>query len=228
MLPDTAAGAGRAAPEQGRGDVVRLAAFDLDGTLLRGASVCEEIARGLDRIERMRELERVDPTNVEDVTAMREEMAAWYAGLSFSDLRSYLTAVRVAPGVDEGLALLRDRGFTIAIASLTWDFAVEWFAGRFGVDYWAGTRLSPDGRITHFWPDDKARWLSGVARELGADMRNVAAVGDSRGDIPMLRAVGRRYWVGRTRPAELGPDVVHEPGGDIRRVSSLIAEGAGR
>ena len=171
----------RAAPEHHKGDFVRLAAFDLDGTLLRGATVCEEIARGMDRIERMRELERVDSTNVADVTAAREEMAAWYAGFTFSDLCAGLTAVRVAPGVDEGFALLRDRGFTIAIVSLTWDFAVEWFASKFRADYWVGTGLSRDGRIRHFWPVDKARWLAEVAHALGVDMRDVAAVGDSRG-----------------------------------------------
>ncbi len=205
-----------------------LAAFDLDGTLLRGATVCEEIARGMDRIERMRELERVDSTNVGDVTGAREEMAAWYAGFTFSDLCAGLTAIRVAPGVDEGFQLLRDRGFTIAIVSLTWDFAVEWFANRFRADYWVGTGLSPDGRITHFWPEDKARWLARVAYELGVDMRDVAAVGDSKGDTPMLLAVGHRYWVGVDRPTELGADVVHEPVGDIGRVSSLIVERAGR
>ena len=218
----------RAAPEHHKGDFVRLAAFDLDGTLLRGATVCEEIARGMDRIERMRELERVDSTNVADVTAAREEMAAWYAGFTFSDLCAGLTAVRVAPGVDEGFALLRDRGFTIAIVSLTWDFAVEWFASKFRADYWVGTGLSRDGRIRHFWPVDKARWLAEVAHALGVDMRDVAAVGDSRGDIPMLLAVGHRYWVGAAKPPELGADVVHEPGGDIGRVSALIVERVGR
>ena len=32
---------------------IRLAAFDLDGTLLRGETVCEAIARPLGRLERM-------------------------------------------------------------------------------------------------------------------------------------------------------------------------------
>ena len=104
---------------------LRLAAFDLDGTLLRGQTACEAIAKGIGRIERMRELERLESTDI-------EEMAEWYSDFTFSDLCNHLAAVRVAPGIDEGFALLREHGFKIAIVSLTWQFAVEWFADRLG------------------------------------------------------------------------------------------------
>ena len=70
---------------------LRLAAFDLDGTLLRGQTACEAIAK---RIERMRELERLESTDI-------EEMAEWYSDFTFSDLCNHLAAVRVAPGIDE-------------------------------------------------------------------------------------------------------------------------------
>ena len=108
----------------GRG---RLAAFDLDGTLLRGQTVCEAIAMGIGRIERMRELEQLESSQIEEVTAAREEMAQWYSALTSRDLCQYLAAIRVALGVGEGFALLRDHGFKIAIVSLTWEFAVKWF-----------------------------------------------------------------------------------------------------
>ena len=39
------------------------------------------------------------------------------------------------------------------------------------------------GLITHFWPQDKALWLTGLAAKLGVDMKDVAAVGDSSGAI---------------------------------------------
>ena len=134
---------------------LRLAAFDLDGTLLRGQTACEAIAKGIGRIERMRELERLESTDI-------EEMAEWYSDFTFSDLCNHLAAVRVAPGIDEGFALLREHGFKIAIVSLTWEFGVEWFADRLGADYSVGTGLSADGLISHFWPKDKALWLRGM------------------------------------------------------------------
>ena len=87
---------------------MRIAAFDLDGTLLRGQTACEAIAEGIGRIERMRELEQLGSNQIEEIVAAREEMAEWYSGFTFNDLCKYLTAIPVAPGVEEGFALLRD------------------------------------------------------------------------------------------------------------------------
>ena len=196
---------------------MRIAAFDLDGTLLREQTVAEAIAMGIGRIGRMREFEQLGSSQI-------EEMAEWYSSFTFSDLCKHLTAIRFAPGVNEGFALLHDHGFKIAIVSLTWEFAVEWFANRLGADYSVGTGLSSGGLITHFWPQDKALWLTGLAAKLGVDMKDVAAVGDSGGDIPMLLSVGHRFWVGEAIPPELDRKVIHEPTGDIRLVAHRIVE----
>ena len=203
---------------------LKLAAFDLDGILLRGQTACEAIAEGIGRIERMRELEQLESNQTEEITAAREEMAEWYSTFTFSDLCKHLTAICVAPGVDEGFVLLRDHGFKIAIVSLTWEFAVEWFADRLGADHSVGARLSSGGLITHFWPQDKALWLTGLAAKLGVDMKDVAAVGDSSGDIPMLLSVGLRYWVGQTTPPQLDGKVIHVPAVDMRLVAHRIVE----
>ncbi len=200
-------------------DVLKLAAFDLDGTLLRGQTSCEAIARGIGRLDRMREFERLRNSQVEEVTAARQEMAEWYSAFSLDELRGHLATIRLAPGAREGLSMLRGHGFKICIVSLTWSFAVEWFASKLGADYSVGTGLSPDGRIDHFWPQDKAAWLTGLARRLGIDSRDVVAVGDSSGDIPMLLSAGHRYWVGQTVPRELDGKVINEFGGDIRLLS---------
>ena len=207
---------------------MKLAALDLDGALLWGESVWEAIARGIGRLERVREMEeQIAPDQIVEVRAAREESAGWYADFTFDELLEHVASMRIAPGADQGFALLRAHGFKIAIVSLTWEFAVEWFADRFGADYFAGTGLSSDGRITHFWPEDKARWLADLAERLGVDMRDVAAVGDSRGDVPMLLAVGHPYWVGGAVPAELDGKVVHEADGDIGVVAERIVRAVG-
>ncbi len=195
---------------------MKLVAFDLDGTLLWGESVWEAIARGIGREDRVREFEQLNATQTEAIVAAGEEFTGWFRSFTIDELREHVVSMRVAPGVDEGFALLREHGFRIAIVSLTWEFAVEWCAERFGGDYYVGTGLTQDGGITHFWPEDKATWVAGLARELGVEMRDVAAVGDTRGDVPMLLAVGHPYWVGATVPVELVGKVVHVPDGDIR------------
>ena len=207
---------------------MKLVAFDLDGTLLWEESVWEAIARGIGRLDRVREMEQLSADQTAEITAAREESAGWYSAYTFEELLEHVTSMRVAPGVDEGFALLREHGFKIAVVSLSWEFAVEWFANRFGADYFVGTGLSPDGRITHFWPEDKALWLTELARKLDVDMKDVAAVGDSRGDIPMLLAVDHPYWVAKAVPPELDGKVVHEPHGDIRVVAESIVRTAGR
>ena len=207
---------------------MKLVAFDLDGTLLWGESVWEAIARGIGRLERVQEMEeQIAPDQIAEVTAAREESAGWYADFTLDELLEHVASMRVAPGVDEGFALLREHGFKIAIVSLTWEFSVEWFAERFGADYCVGTGLSPDGRITHFWPEDKALWLTELARKLGVNMSDVSAVGDTRGDVPMLLAVGHPYWVGETVPPELDGKVVHEADGDIGVVAERIVQAVG-
>jgi len=50
-----------------------LVVFDLDGTLLRGPTVCEVLAESLGRLERMRQLERF--AGDQELRAAREEMA---------------------------------------------------------------------------------------------------------------------------------------------------------
>ncbi len=54
---------------------IRLVAFDLDGTLLRGDTVCEVLARRLGRLDRMRELEAT-ATDLEAQLLARAEMVS--------------------------------------------------------------------------------------------------------------------------------------------------------
>ncbi len=204
-----------------------LVAFDLDGTLLRGETVCEAIARGIGHLPRMQELERLQSDDVEGMTAAREEMAEWYSLFTFDELCRPLASIPVAPRANEGFALLHEHGFRIAVVSMTWEFAAAWFAKRLGADYSVGTGLSSDGSIAHLWPRDKATWLVRLAGKLGLGMADVSAVGDSRGDILMLLSVGHRYWVGQTVPPELAGSVRHDPAGDILVLAERIVEGVG-
>lgn len=195
---------------------IRLVAFDLDGTLLRGDTVCEAIAAHLGRMERMRELERA--AGLDEVRAAREEMARWYAGVSRRDLLAGLASLQLAPGTHEALRLLRANRVRTAIVSVTWEFAVREVARGLGADFWAGTGLRRDGRIDHFWPEDKATWLSALARRLGITLDQTAAVGDSSGDIPMLSVAGHGFYVGERVPKGL-EGVRHYPCGDMLAIA---------
>lgn len=202
-------------------ETVELAALDLDGTLLRGDTVCEAIARRLGRLERMRELERASTT--EEIRQIREEMAEWYGPHTVDELSEPLADMELAPGAREAFDLFRERGVETAIVSITWEFAVEHFAEELGADHYVGTRLPRDGEIGHFWPEDKPVWVCDLAEELGTGMERVVSVGDSGGDAHMLRETGEAFFVGSTLPEDLD-GVCHLPDADIADVARRTLE----
>jgi phosphoserine phosphatase len=202
-------------PSRPRGVV----AFDLDGTLLRGPTVCELLAEPLGRLAEMRQFEQA--ASEAEIAAARREMARWYAGRTERELCVALDAAAWAPGAREGVALLQAEGVAVVIASITWSFAVESVAARLGVAHCLGTRLEPGGGVAHVWPRDKARWLEGVAAELGVPRARIAAVGDSTSDADLLAAAELRFFVGRGAPPTL-PGLVHRPAGDIAAIAREV------
>jgi phosphoserine phosphatase len=153
------------------------------------------------------------------VTAARETMAEWYQAYTYEELTAGLSDLTLAPGSEEGLALLRRHGIVTAIVSITWSFAVEWFAQMLGADYAYGTRLV-DGRVEHAWPADKGRWLRNLIERLDLPQHAVAAVGDSEGDRELLEAAGVRYCVGAQK-IEVA-DVVHMPRASILEIAQQV------
>ena len=194
-------------------------AFDLDGTLVRDRTCVEAIARVVGREEECAAFERLDMRDVPTVTAARETMAEWYRQYEPDELTAGLSELTLAEGSEEGFALLREHGIATAIVSITWSFAVEWFAERLGADHAHGTRLV-DGRVEHVWPADKGRWLRSLVARLGLPQQAVAAVGDSEGDRELLEAAGVRYCVG-ARKIDVA-QVVHMPRASILELAQRV------
>jgi HAD superfamily phosphoserine phosphatase-like hydrolase len=197
---------------------VRLVAFDLDGTLIRGPTICETLAASFGQLARMREIEQL--RDVEEIRAARAEMLGWYGDGPLDALNARLAGVEIAPGAEQAFKRLAQSGVAAVIVSITWSFAVAGFARRFGAAAWTGTDVHA-GEIRHFWPDDKPRWLAEYAAQRGITMGDVAAVGDSSGDLPMLGAVGHPIFVGAALPAELH-HAVHAPNADMQDIAELI------
>jgi phosphoserine phosphatase len=117
--------------------MLRLAVFDLDGTLMRGPSCCELFAASIGRSAEMSAFEAA--MGDRQIRAAREEMARWYAKVARSPLSSVIAGAPLAPGADEACARLRRAGVDLAIASVTWNFAVDEVADRLGIVHRLGT-----------------------------------------------------------------------------------------
>jgi HAD superfamily phosphoserine phosphatase-like hydrolase len=199
-----------------------LVVFDLDGTLLRGPTVCEVLAQSLGRLPRMQEIERLK--HRDDISAAREEMASWYRDVPRATLLESLTHAHQAPGLTEGISLLRTHGVEIGIASITWDFGVAHFARIFGVEHCIGTGLRESTVIDHVWSEHKAQWVVELAARLKVPLERTAAVGDSAGDYDMLAVVGTPIFVG-TEPPPSQANWRHMPAANIEHIALHVIRG---
>lgn len=157
------------------------------------------------------------------IAAAREEMAAWYRDISPADLIASLRAVELAPGLAAGISLLQAHGFAIGIASITWRFAAEHFAGEWGIEHCLATTLQASGEIDHVWPEHKAQWARDLAARLSIPLERTAAVGDSSGDYEMLRAAGTSIFVGSELPP-VQQDWLHWPAANIEHLARHVVE----
>jgi hypothetical protein len=94
--------------------IIRLAAFDLDGTLVRGQTCVEAIAAAIGRSDDCARFERLTMRDVPSVSAARETMAGWYEPYSRAELTAPLAELELAPGSEAAFQLLRKHGIETA------------------------------------------------------------------------------------------------------------------
>lgn len=200
---------------------VGLVVFDMDGTLLRGDTVCLAIARSLGTYERMLEFEH--SIDKRQVVAARNEMAAWYMSAGESAVLDSVQNIGFAPGARECVDILHDRGIETAIVSLTWGFAVRAIANRLGIHRVDATDLDfSSGEVTHLFGHEKGDRMRDVMDAAGVTAEETAAVGDTPNDFSMLEIAAHRFYVGAEPPRIEGCH--HLPGADMRTVARLIVE----
>jgi phosphoserine phosphatase len=192
-----------------------LVAFDVDGTLLRGETICECLGRGIGKIEEMKTFEFL--TSQTQIFQARRTMLGWFMPYGRTALLKCLKSARLAPGTRAGIARLRACGMRTALVSISWRFAVDWLAADLGADYAIGTDWLEAGEVVDFWPNDKVTWLAALLQELHLSPQALVAIGDSAGDIPMLKFAGRAYFVGPKVPPLLA-HVHHWPDANIEEL----------
>ncbi len=158
-----------------------------------------------------------------DIISARTEMARWYSESSARNLVEFCSGVQFAPGAEEAIAQLQADDIEVAIASITWKFAVAWFAERLNVSHYLGTELLSDGEIKHVWGRTKGQWFRALVHKLSIPEIRTAAVGDSVGDAELLRAAKLRFFVGSELPANVC-EVIHMPAADIRGIAKAVSE----
>jgi HAD superfamily phosphoserine phosphatase-like hydrolase len=217
-MPPNRAGHHHAAVPAARAGI-RLVAFDLDGTLTRGLTCMEAIADALGFADQMAAWEQ--SRTEQELIAARLGMWEHLKNGSSQEITAAIAGIPLAPGAADGFAALRAAGIRTVIVSLTLAQCAEYFAAHLGADAHIGTEPDGNGGFRHVFPANKPALLAQHARALGIPAQQVAAAGDSPGDIPMLRAARTSIYVGATLPDGFTP-TWHLPQAPIDELARII------
>lgn len=205
-------------------DRIRLVAFDLDGTLTRGQTCLEAIADAFGFATQTSVWEQA--RTEQEITAARLGMWEYLQHLSTQDMDSALVSIPLAPGAIEGITALRTAGIGTMIVSLAHAPNVAYFASRLGVDAHFGTELDGSDGFRHVFPATKPALLTEYADSLSISPKQIAAVGDTPNDVPMLRAARISIYVGTTLPDNFTP-TWHLPAAPIDEIARIILNADG-
>lgn len=203
--------------DAGRGAIVAF--FDVDNTLLRGASIYH-LGRGARRrgVVTLRDLVRFAwhqrrfvrvGENGKHLTGVRERALELVRGHSEAELSAIAEEVYddfIAPRLwPETVELARDhllRGHEVWLITATPLVIAEVIAARLGLTGALATRLESDGGVYTgrlvgdlLHGERKADAATLLASRVGAELDDCWAYSDSRNDIPLLRLVGNRVVV---------------------------------
>jgi phosphoserine phosphatase len=202
---------------------VRAVFFDLDGTLLRGTSISAATAEWLGRAGELDELERDYAAGRVTNAAVASASAEWFTGVRVAEFDAAFARLPWIEGIEE---VVQAAPFC-AIATVTWSWAAEWAARRFGFAAWSGTDMGAvDGRLTgevtrHFDGEDKAEWVAQACESRGIPLAGAAAVGDSRSDLPTFAVVGRAIALNADEAAREAADTAIDTD-DLRDLLPLL------
>jgi phosphoserine phosphatase len=181
--------------------------FDLDGTLLRGTSVSSMLAEWLGRASEIAELERAFHAHEISNSVVADISAGWLTGQHTADVWHVLAEGPWIAGMAETFQALTASGASILLGTITWSFAAEMLREPYGFAAISGTEMQAvdgvlSGTVSRYFDEhDKARFVEQWCAQGGYSMSQVAAVGDSRSDIPLFRRAGLSIALNATADA---------------------------
>lgn len=182
--------------------MARLAAFDMDGTLLDGRLVFA-FAEGFGLEGQVRAVQADGGlANYERTKAI----AALFSGLTRRDVLAAIESIPLAPNCERAISLLKEQGWKVGIITDSYATAASVIADRLSMDFVAanelefvGDRITGNVQMPLGWQEIgcacklsvcKRFHLEKYAAKFGVPLENTAAIGDTRADICMVRRAG--------------------------------------
>ncbi|MDP9376596.1 MAG: HAD-IB family phosphatase [Actinomycetota bacterium] len=187
----------------------RLVVWDMDGTLVRGTTALAHLGAWIGHEAVIEGLEaKLARREVSD-GEVAEGYARFYRGVALADAVEAMSGIASIEDIGVGVEMLRQRSVEVFIATVSWSFAARGLANLWGFSEVCGADLELDrssgvftGRVArHFAPEDKVAFVAEYCDRAGIAMEQVVAVGDSRSDLPLFKAVGFSVALNATRDA---------------------------
>ena len=172
--------------------MVRLIAFDLEGTLVKSVSSWVELHKRFGTWEKGKEYAELFFSGKIDYVKWAELDASLWRGHTREEIMEWANSVEYMDGAKELIEFLRTNDFRIAILSSGLMCLAERIAGELGVDYVFANELVFDengvvtGKVKPL-VDFKSKGviLRGLKNELRPEL--TVAVGDGYNDLSMFR-----------------------------------------
>jgi phosphoserine phosphatase len=175
----------------------KLVVFDIDGTLLPDTTIARHMATHLGCVALIDELEDGWDNCKVGHHEFAVRSATAYSGRDLKTLEAAAMTLPIIDGAAQVVRVLRGSGCSVILATMSMAFAARVLAGKLGCHHAKGTELEMNGDIftgkdsAFNYETDKAVYASRYAEKLGIRKQDIAAIGDSRADIPLFAEAGR-------------------------------------
>jgi phosphoserine phosphatase len=175
----------------------RLVVFDIDGTITRHISSWRYIHErlGLWDVLAIKYQEQFLAGKI-SYRRFCELDAAHWKGIKAKKLYDVFKHVRYSKNAGKAVKKLKKKGFKLAAVSTGLQFMTERVKKELGFDYVKSNRLNVrKGRLTggvtiNISHGAKGRTLRAILKRFNLKPHEMIAVGDSEGDIPMIKLAG--------------------------------------
>ncbi|MDG7007371.1 MAG: HAD-IB family phosphatase [Nitrososphaerota archaeon] len=195
---------------------IRLAAFDLDGTVLEHNSSWVAIHKhfGTEH-EGATSLRLYTEGKIDYREFMRRDIGSWPKGVTKDEIRGVLSGYRIRREAPEVFEALRSKGIKTALVTSGIDLLAKEVARELGIDHWLANGLRfnksgvllPDG-IGRVDPTRKDLAYKRLLAKIGVPAKTTIAVGDTIYDLAFLKSAGLGFMLAHTTRVS-DPDIIH-------------------
>jgi phosphoserine phosphatase len=171
----------------------RLFVFDMDGTLLMGTTACIEIAKVSGTLAELDSLELKFASGEIDAFCFAQNIGALWGMVDAQVVRSAFDATPKLANIKAVTSLIRQGGGKSCLITMSPDFYADLFY-EYGFDFIGASRFprSPNENVKRehvLNPADKATIVRRWCSQLGFDLNQCVAFGDSMSDYLLFKAL---------------------------------------